>query len=807
MSKNFSDQGFYEYQTYKWVVLDGDIDAVWIESMNTVMDDNKVLTLVSNERVPLSDAMRMVFEINSLKNATPATVSRAGILFINESDVGWRPFVDSWAAKREDATERKALVELFAKYIDATANLVRKGYKEVTPLRILNKVCTIVYLLEGLLDNSSSSNSSSSNSNSDAPAAVTKHADTLENLFIFALCWAFGGPMVADKSGDCRRKFSEEFSATFPFPASHLPKEGTCFDYYFDTAANAFVEWSSKVPAYTAIPIGTGPGETPFTQLAVATTDTVRLSTLMDLLVRRGKFMMLVGTAGTGKTSLIKEYLGSLDKDADGLLSENMNMSYYTDSAALQQELELHIDKRSGRRFGPPATKKLVYFVDDVNLPYVETYGTQNAIALLTQLVGYGTIFDRADLGFRKEIVDVQFVAAMNPTAGSFEICERLQRHFATFCASMPSQSDLKGIYQSLFSGHLQGFANPVVAMGERVVDAAIALHRLVAEKFLPSAVKFTYNWNMRELSNVFAGMVLSTPGSCELPLQLARLWLHESERVFRDRLLTEDDLATFDIMLSDISKKHLAEVQVAMCERPVVFTDFAGKSGNGGDYAAVASVARLKQVLDAKLQEYNESNAMMDLVLFEQAMEHVTRICRIVQRSSGNAMLIGVGGSGKQSLSRLAAFICGYEVRQLAVTASFKTEDLKEALREMFKTAGVKGVPLMLLMTDGQIVDDHFLISINAILANGWVSDLFAKDEVDALLGALRNEAKSCGIPDTPECMLGFLIQRVKVCACTLLPAIVTATVSISTAATVLILYTLPYTAAGVSTSSTASA
>ena len=87
MAKCFSEQSFFEYQTYKWVVLDGDIDAVWIESMNTVMDDNKVLTLVSNERVPLSDAMRMVFEINSLKNATPATVSRAGILYINEDDM------------------------------------------------------------------------------------------------------------------------------------------------------------------------------------------------------------------------------------------------------------------------------------------------------------------------------------------------------------------------------------------------------------------------------------------------------------------------------------------------------------------------------------------------------------------------------------------------------------------------------------------------------------------------------------------------------------------------------------------------
>lgn len=64
----------------------------------------------------------------------------------------------------------------------------------------------------------------------------------------------------------------------------------------------------------------------------------------------------------------------------------------------------MNIDKRSGRRFGPPTTKRLIAFLDDMNLPYVETYGTQNSIALLTQIVGYGTFFDRADLGFRKEV-------------------------------------------------------------------------------------------------------------------------------------------------------------------------------------------------------------------------------------------------------------------------------------------------------------------------------------------------------------------------------------------------------------------
>ena len=75
----------------KWIALDGDIDPMWIESLNTVMDDNKVLTLASNERIPLNKTMRLLFEISHLKTATPATVSRAGILYINPADLGWNP--------------------------------------------------------------------------------------------------------------------------------------------------------------------------------------------------------------------------------------------------------------------------------------------------------------------------------------------------------------------------------------------------------------------------------------------------------------------------------------------------------------------------------------------------------------------------------------------------------------------------------------------------------------------------------------------------------------------------------------------
>jgi len=73
------------------MVLDGDIDPEWIEAMNTVMDDNKVLTLASNERIAMTSSMRMILEIEDMRNATPATASRGGCLCINEVDIGWLP--------------------------------------------------------------------------------------------------------------------------------------------------------------------------------------------------------------------------------------------------------------------------------------------------------------------------------------------------------------------------------------------------------------------------------------------------------------------------------------------------------------------------------------------------------------------------------------------------------------------------------------------------------------------------------------------------------------------------------------------
>lgn len=108
---------------HQWIVLDGDIDAEWIESMNTVMDDNKMLTLASNERIPLTPTMRLLLEINHMNHCSPATVSRGGVIYVNAEDVGWKPVVDSWIEKLEALEYRCACARGHCAWWAAAARL------------------------------------------------------------------------------------------------------------------------------------------------------------------------------------------------------------------------------------------------------------------------------------------------------------------------------------------------------------------------------------------------------------------------------------------------------------------------------------------------------------------------------------------------------------------------------------------------------------------------------------------------------------------------------------------------------------
>lgn len=175
------------------------------------------------------------------------------------------------------------------------------------------------------------------------------------------------------------------------------------------------------------------------------TIHTTRLRYLLDIHLKRKHPVLFVGGAGTGKTQVIKDYLASTRTDQ--VAYKTINFSSFTDAASLQRDIESMLDKKSGKTYGSAMNKTLIAFIDDLNMPYVETYGTQTPIQLLRQIIDYGSIFNREQLEERKFIQDLLFFSCMNHKSGSFTVDLRLQRNFSSFTMYTPTDDIIKRIF------------------------------------------------------------------------------------------------------------------------------------------------------------------------------------------------------------------------------------------------------------------------------------------------------------------------------------------------------------------------
>ncbi|XP_029380608.1 dynein heavy chain 11, axonemal [Echeneis naucrates] len=723
----------------KWIVLDGDIDPMWIESLNTVMDDNKVLTLASNERISLSSSMRLLFEICHLKAATPATVSRAGILYVNPQDLGWSSYVTSWIDTREAQSERANLTILFDKYVPYCLEQVRCNLKTITPIPENSMVQTLCSLLDCLL--------TEENTPADSPREL------YEIYFVFACVWAFGGALFQDHLNDYRAEFSRWWSKEMR--AVKFPSQGTIFDYFIDSDTKKFTPWSEKKVPFELEP------DVPLQTVLVHTPETICLTYFMDLLLQRGTPVMLVGNAGVGKTILVSDKVAKLKED---YMVAKVPFNYYTTSAMLQRVLEKPLEKKAGRKFAPPTTKRLIYFIDDLNMPEVDVYGTVQPHTLIRQHLDYNHWYDRQRLVL-KEIHNCQYITCMNPTAGSFSINPRLQRHFAVFSVHFPGTDALATIFSSILSAHfLQGgFSYGVSRSVGTLIQAAICLHQKISQNFLPTAIRFHYIFNLRDVSNIFQGILFALPESVRYPTDLVHLWLHESSRVYADKLMEEKDVELFNKILLDTGKRYFEGIDESIfIHQPLLYCHFAQGVGEPR-YHQASDWEKLQKTLADALEHYNELHAVMDLVLFEEAIQHVCRISRILEAPYGNALLVGVGGSGKQSLCRLAAFLSVLEVFQVTLRKGYGINDLKSDIAALYIKVGVKNIGTVFLHTDAQIPDERFLVLINDMLASGDIPDLFNDEEVDTIVTSIRMELRGLGLIDTRDNCWSFFIERIR--------------------------------------------
>lgn len=474
---------------------------------------------------------------------------------------------------------------------------------------------------------------------------------------------------------------------------------------------------------------------------------------------------MYVGIAGTGKTAIIKNYIKDLNPEQS--LNAAINFNSFTDSKTLQAVIFSQVDRRTGKYYGPAGGKNLFFFIDDLNMPAVDNYDSQPPICLLRQIIDFGIIFNRDHLEEQYKLQDIMFAACMNPKSGSYFVDLRMTRHFTQIGLGIPEKEILLVIYQQILGAQFAAFDPKSLDLAPKLVSATVKVFTDIAlsPQFMPTAVKFHYQFNMRDCAKIVQNLMLAQASVYKGNLLgLARMWAHECQRVIHDRLLFDEDRAAYMNFMRNGLKELVEFKEEAIFAEPLIYTSFVDIcKGHEPAYKPVDDMDVLREMLEERLADYSENIATMDLVLFNQAIEHITRISRIIFQPSGNALLVGVGGSGKQSLSKLTAFIHSQELFRIVVATNYGVDALRGDIQDLFTKTGVQGIETCFLLTDSQIVDDKFLVFINDILSSGYVPEIFAKDELDEKMGKIRSEAKSMGVQDTPEDLMNFFIDKIR--------------------------------------------
>ena len=744
-----------------WIIADGPVDAIWIEDLNTVLDDNKILTLANGDRMPMTDNVKIMFEVETLVNASPATVSRAGIIYVSDTDLDWAPIIEAWVRKRPDADRQDILRSLITKWLGNCSpvdpghcfDFLSRNTSEVMKDGRAGRIISFTQLFQGLTEGPNC-------------AEIGKTNDLaldLERLFLYCICWSIASLLESED----RLKFDQWLRGKDTNKVMPKVDEGeTIFEYFVKAETCAWEKWA---PPKWEYPVG---AKLDFSNLLVPTMDSTRALYVVNHIHKQKTPVLIIGAEGTAKTSVQLMFLAK--QNPNEMLTKRINFSFATTPGMAQYSIEAELDKRGGKNFGPPNGKKMTIFLDDVSMPEVNKWGDQTTLELIRLIVEYGGFYflDKDKRGDFKVCEDLQYLAAMqHPGGGKNDIPNRLKKNFFIFNLVLPSITSINDIYGQMLNGRFTAadFDELTLDSAAKLTNATIKLWRCMKGKMLPTPAKFHYIFNMRDLSRVFQGVLLTpkesiTEGGIRAKEghlsnftpqnTLIGLWKHECDRVFCDKLTNDKDKNAYESFIKNIGQEEFGEeLYQAACGENKYMVSFLRDDIYDEDdvlvelapkiYEDGGSLELIRARVYSFLSKYNEEfpAKKMELVLFEDALKHMLRISRLIEMPRGSALLVGVGGSGKQSLTRLASYIARAMCFQITLTKNYGTNSLMDDIRKLYKNAGHKRQPTTFLFTDNEIKDEVFLEIINSILSTGEVPGLFAKDEMMAMTADLQQD------------------------------------------------------------------
>ncbi|GAB1862505.1 Dynein heavy chain 3, axonemal [Camponotus japonicus] len=757
----------------KWIVFDGPVDAIWIESMNTVLDDNKKLCLMSGEIIQMSVKMSMMFEPADLEHASPATVSRCGMIYMEPSQLGWLPILESYKKHLKEKLlfeQYELVIELIEWLTEPILRFIEYNCKTFIDISEIHMFLSFTRVFSMML------------------AEETQVSTVwLQCVLLFSMVWGMCSTLLSGS----RKLFDvylrklllgniDEYPKPKVFKLTKqqiFPDRGTVYDWIYDKRNNGC--WISWIDTMQQAPLS---ATAKASELIIQTTETSIQHFFIKQFMHRSIPILFVGPTGTGKSAIVLNYLMSLPREK--FLENVINFSARTNAPLTQEIVMSKLDRRRKGVYGPAMGKKCVLFVDDLSMPQVEIYGAQPPIELLRQWIDHGYWFDPKDTSILY-LVDILLIAAMVPPGGGSNIVTpRFIRHMHVIGIDSFEEATMTKIFSSILDWHFaKDFIMEVSRLSKMMVNATLDIFLGAIKNFLPIPSKSHYKFNLRDFSRVINGVLLVPAARMRDPDKLIRLWIHEIYRVFHDRLIDDTDRETLFKMVRhtcyDQLRQPLDKVLANLLKpgekmitsshiRDLFFGNYIEPDADPKIYDEITDLEDLQEKMDYYLAEYNAvSQTPMNLVLFRYAIEHVSRISRVLLQDNGHALLVGMGGSGRNSCARLATSMCEYLIQQIEITKTYEMPEWREDLKYLLLRVGCDGKPTVFIFGDHQIKDESFIEDINMILNTADVPNLYAVEEKAEILEKMTTVAREMSggkkVETTPMALYNLFIERIK--------------------------------------------
>ncbi|XP_067011460.2 dynein heavy chain, cytoplasmic isoform X2 [Anabrus simplex] len=747
-----------EINKRQWIIFDGDVDPEWVENLNSVLDDNKLLTLPNGERLSLPPNVRVMFEVQDLKYATLATVSRCGMVWFSEDVLSTEMIFENYMSRlrnipleegdedagfgkkpesKEDVLSpalqvQREVAGILQSYFSPDGLVVRclefamkqEHIMDFTRLRALSS-------LFSMLNQGVRNVLQYNHTHADFPLPSEQLERYIPKCLVYALLWSFAGDAKLKVRSDLCDFIRSVTTISLP-PSTNMP----IIDYEVSMTGE-WCPWSNKVPQ---IEVETHKVAAP--DIVVPTLDTVRHESLLYTWLAEHKPLVLCGPPGSGKTMTLFSALRALpDMEVVGL-----NFSSATTPELLLKTFDHYCEYRktpNGVVLAPVQLGKwLVLFCDEINLPDMDQYGTQRVISFLRQLVEHRGFYRASDQAW-VSLERIQFVGACNPPTdpGRKPLSHRFLRHVPVIYVDYPGETSLKQIYGT-FSRAMLRLIPPLRGYAEPLTNAMVEFYLASQERFTQD-MQPHYVYSPREMTRWVRGICEAIRPLENLTVEgLVRLWAHEALRLFQDRLVDDAERRWTNENIDLVALKHFPHVdkEVSLC-RPILYSNWLSK-----DYVPV-NREELREYVKARLKVFYEEELDVPLVLFDEVLDHVLRIDRIFRQPQGHLLLIGVSGAGKTTLSRFVAWMNGLSIFQIKVHNKYTGEDFDEDLRAVLRRAGCKDEKIAFILDESNVLDSGFLERMNTLLANGEVPGLFEGDEYTTLMTQCKEGAQREGL------------------------------------------------------------